>query len=107
MTKSKTGLVEKTRPTKHWTDWVDYWAVDFDYLQRREIIKVPVGSGLTASRPASSHRKANWPWPPSRNAGLATTSSKMNGKVFGLARTATPPPIYAKPGRYAVAVNPH
>jgi hypothetical protein len=30
MTKSKTGLVEKTRLTKHWTDWVDYWAVDFD-----------------------------------------------------------------------------
>jgi hypothetical protein len=34
------------RLTKHWTDWVDYWAVDFDYLQRKEIIKVPVGTGL-------------------------------------------------------------
>ena len=32
--------------TKHWTDWVDYWAVDFDYLQRKEIIKVPVGTGI-------------------------------------------------------------
>jgi hypothetical protein len=27
--------------TKHWTDWVDYWAVDFDYMSRKEIIKVP------------------------------------------------------------------
>ena len=26
--------------TKHWTDWVDYWAVDFDYESRKEIIKV-------------------------------------------------------------------
>jgi hypothetical protein len=47
VTKSKAGLVEKTRLTKHWTDWVDYWGVDFDYLQRKEIIKVAVGSGLS------------------------------------------------------------
>jgi site-specific DNA-methyltransferase (adenine-specific)/adenine-specific DNA-methyltransferase len=32
--------------TKLWTDWVDYWAVDFDYMHRKEIIKVPVGTGL-------------------------------------------------------------
>ena len=46
VSKSKDGVVTKDRLTKHWTDWVDYWAVDFDYLQRPEIIKVPVGSGL-------------------------------------------------------------
>jgi len=36
----------RKRLTRHWTDWVDYWAVDFDYMSRKEIIKVPVGSGL-------------------------------------------------------------
>jgi len=46
ISKSKDGVVKKDRLTKHWTDWVDYWAVDFDYLQRKEIIKVPVGTGL-------------------------------------------------------------
>jgi len=46
VSKSKDGIVTKDRLTKHWTDWVDYWAVDFDYFQRKEIIKVPVGSGL-------------------------------------------------------------
>jgi len=46
VSKSKDGIVKKERLTKHWTDWVDYWAVDFDYLQRKEIIKVPVGTGL-------------------------------------------------------------
>jgi len=46
VSKSKDGIVKKEKLTKHWTDWVDYWAVDFDYLQRKEIIKVPVGSGL-------------------------------------------------------------
>jgi hypothetical protein len=45
--KSKDGIVTKDRLTKHWTDWVDYWAVDFDYYQRKEIIKVPVGTGIS------------------------------------------------------------
>ncbi len=44
--KNKDGILSKTRLTKHWTDWVDYWAVDFDYLQRKEIIQVAVGTGL-------------------------------------------------------------
>jgi site-specific DNA-methyltransferase (adenine-specific)/adenine-specific DNA-methyltransferase len=47
VSKNKDGIVKKERLTKHWTDWVDYWAVDFDYLQRKEIIKVPVGTGLS------------------------------------------------------------
>lgn len=46
VSKGKDGIVKKDRLTKLWTDWVDYWAVDFDYLQRKEIIKVPVGSGI-------------------------------------------------------------
>lgn len=46
ITKSKGGVIHRERLTKQWTDWVDYWAVDFDYLQRKEIIKVPVGTGL-------------------------------------------------------------
>ncbi len=51
VSKSKSGIVTKERLTTHWTDWVDYWAVDFDYTSRKEIIKVPVGSGLGASPP--------------------------------------------------------
>ncbi|WP_218155180.1 DNA methyltransferase [Nitrosospira multiformis] len=47
VTKNKDGIVAKDRLTKNWTDWVDYWAVDFDYMSRKEIIKVPVGSGLS------------------------------------------------------------
>lgn len=46
ISKNKDGVVNKDRLTKHWTDWVDYWAVDFDYLQRKEIIKVPLGTGI-------------------------------------------------------------
>jgi site-specific DNA-methyltransferase (adenine-specific)/adenine-specific DNA-methyltransferase len=45
ISKDKDGVVSKEVLTKHWTDWVDYWAVDFDYESRKEIIKVPVGAG--------------------------------------------------------------
>jgi site-specific DNA-methyltransferase (adenine-specific)/adenine-specific DNA-methyltransferase len=41
ISKDKNGVVSRETLTKHWTDWVDYWAVDFDYESRREIIKVP------------------------------------------------------------------
>ena len=53
VSKSKEGIVKKERLTKRWTDWVDYWAVDFDYMSRKEIIKVPVNAGfmMAASLP--------------------------------------------------------
>ena len=27
--------------TKHWSDWVDYWSIDFDYESKKEIIRMP------------------------------------------------------------------
>ncbi|MGH8609011.1 MAG: DNA methyltransferase [Gammaproteobacteria bacterium] len=44
--KDKEGVLTRETLTKHWTDWVDYWAVDFDYMSRREIIKVAKNLGL-------------------------------------------------------------
>jgi len=51
ISKNKDGIVRKDRLTKHWTDWVDYWAVDFDYMSRQEIIRVPVGTGVNPVQP--------------------------------------------------------
>ncbi len=31
--------------TKKWSDWIDYWAVDYDFASRKEIIKVPKTHG--------------------------------------------------------------
>jgi hypothetical protein len=28
--------------TKKWTDWIDYWSVDFEFESKREIIRVPI-----------------------------------------------------------------
>lgn len=50
VSKSKDGIVKKERLTKHWTDWVDYWAVDFDYMSRKEVIKVHKTLGVNEPR---------------------------------------------------------
>ena len=36
----KTELIEREVLTKNWADWVDYWSVDFDFENRKEIVKV-------------------------------------------------------------------
>ncbi len=38
-----TELVERELLTKKWSDWIDYWAVDYDFADRKEIIKVMEG----------------------------------------------------------------
>lgn len=38
--KDKNGVVSKEKLTKEWTDWIDYWSVDFDWESKREIIRV-------------------------------------------------------------------
>ncbi len=35
----KTALVTKEILTKKWTDWVDYWSVDFNMESRKEIVR--------------------------------------------------------------------
>ncbi len=38
--KDAKGLVKREYLTKKWTDWIDYWAVDFNFENKREIIRV-------------------------------------------------------------------
>lgn len=38
--RDKDGIISRKQLTQHWTDWVDYWSVDFDFESKREIIRV-------------------------------------------------------------------
>ena len=40
ISKDKTGKISREVLTREWTDWIDYWAVDFDFESKREIIRV-------------------------------------------------------------------
>ena len=101
VSKDKDGIVTREKLTRHWTDWVDYWAVDFDYMSRKEIIKVPTHSGLDvrcAPRTAHDAQRRLWcaqrtlpmssRWT-SRSVGPVATSSKTNGRASAPVRTAS------------------
>lgn len=40
--KDAKGIVTRERLTETWKDWIDYWAVDFDYESKKEIIRKPI-----------------------------------------------------------------
>jgi len=40
VSKDKDGIITRETLTKIWTDWIDYWAVDFNFENKREIIRV-------------------------------------------------------------------
>ena len=112
VTKTKDGIVEKTRLTKHWTDWVDYWAVDFDFYQRKEIIKVPVGTGLggVASLPGLEPPQGELTMPAFEERWTGgyifenewqSFRTRQNREIELLSALHT----YEKPGRYTVAVK--
>jgi site-specific DNA-methyltransferase (adenine-specific)/adenine-specific DNA-methyltransferase len=38
--KDKEGMVKRTILTKNWSDWIDYWAIDWDFQNRKEIVNI-------------------------------------------------------------------
>ena len=40
VSKDADGIVNREMLTKHWTDWIDYWSVDFDFESKHEIIRM-------------------------------------------------------------------
>ena len=52
VSKDQDGIVTREILTKNWTDWIDYWSVDFDFESKREIIRV--------QNPESGEWKEQW-----------------------------------------------
>jgi len=63
ISKDKDGNVAREPLTKQWTDWIDYWSVDFNYESKREIIRIhaahkapPDPTALDTPRSATASR---------------------------------------------------
>ena len=41
VSKDNDGIVSRETLIKNWTDWIDYWAVDFNFESKREIVRIP------------------------------------------------------------------
>jgi site-specific DNA-methyltransferase (adenine-specific)/adenine-specific DNA-methyltransferase len=51
ISKDKNGVITREVLTKEWTDWVDYWAVDFNHESRKEIVRFAKRIGEEAQIP--------------------------------------------------------
>ncbi|SCC94419.1 Type III restriction-modification system, Mod subunit [Thiomonas sp. X19] len=112
VSKNKDGIVTKERLTKLWTDWVDYWAVDFDYMSRKEVIRVPVGTGLSgvASLPGFEPPQGELAMPEFEERWTGGYIFENEWQSFRTRQNrelelTTAHHTYDRPGRYTVAVK--
>lgn len=89
--KDKNGIVKRDILTKDWVNWLDYWAVDFDYANKKEIVRVGKNGASEEAWTGSCIFENEWQsFRTKKNAELELESS-WHG--------------YKKDGRYKIAVK--
>jgi adenine-specific DNA-methyltransferase len=89
--KDKKGIAKKEVLTESWQDWIDYWAVDFDFESQKEIIAVVEGE----------ETKEIW------TGRYVFENEWQDFRVRGdrSLRTVSDPHTYDTPGEYKIAVK--
>jgi DNA modification methylase len=108
ISKDKHGIVSRDVLTKKWTDWVDYWAVDFDYENRKEIIKVPRRMGVEGELPGVVKDEGEFLDFEERWTGAYIFENEWQSFRTRQDRDlelTTASHVYAQPGRYTIAVK--
>ena len=108
VSKDKVGIVTRDVLTKQWTDWVDYWAVDFDYENRKEIIKVAKSMGVEGALPGVAVAGEELLEFEERWTGAYVFENEWQSFRTRQSRDLELKSVlhtYAKPGRYTVAVK--
>ncbi len=108
ISKDKQGVVAREVLTKKWTDWVDYWAVDFDYESRKEIIKVPRRMGVEGELPEVAKDDGEFIDFEERWTGAYIFENEWQSFRTRQDRELeleSAPHLYPRPGRYTVAVK--
>jgi hypothetical protein len=77
--------------TKDWSDWIDYWAVDFDFESRQEIIRVA----------ENGEEKSVW----SGRYVFENEWQSFRTRADRTLELASAPHTYDKPGEYRIAVK--
>jgi site-specific DNA-methyltransferase (adenine-specific)/adenine-specific DNA-methyltransferase len=108
VSKDKHGIVSRDVLTKKWTDWVDYWAVDFDYESRKEIIKQAKSFGVEGELPGVMKDEGEFLDFEERWTGAYIFENEWQSFRTRQDRDLelkTVSHVYPKPGRYVVAVK--
>jgi len=89
--KDKKGIITKVNLTSNWQDWIDYWAVDFDFASQPELIAV-IKDGKEVKKRTGKYIFEN-EWQSFRT--KSDRSLELTSSPF----------TYADPGNYSVAVK--
>lgn len=105
--KDKNNVITRDVLTKKWTDWVDYWAVDFHYESRKEIIKVAKNLGVEGALPGTADAaelldfEERWTGAYIFENEWQSFRTRQDREL----ELKSAPHTYAKPGRYTIAVK--
>lgn len=108
ITKSKSGVVTREKLTKKWTDWVDYWAVDFNYENRKEIVRREKNFGLEPFdevREPGAERPREWEEVWTGGYLFENEWQSFRTRKNRDLELVSAPHVYDRPGRYTVAVK--
>ncbi len=89
--KDKKGVITRDVLTKKWSDWIDYWAVDYDYESQKEIVTFMEDGSEKQEWTGSYIFENQWQsFRTRRDRDLELTSAHH---------------VYEKPGSYKVAIK--
>ncbi len=91
-TKDKNGITQREILTEKWYDWIDYWAVDFQYEDKKEIIRLQKEDGTIEEKWTGNYIFEN-EW------------QSFRSRKEGILEFKTTPYTYTKTGSYKVMVK--
>jgi DNA modification methylase len=89
--KDKNGVITKENLTSNWQDWIDYWAIDFDFASQPEVITVLEGEKEVKKRTGKFIFENEW--------------QSFRSKSDRSLELISSPFSYGDPGNYSVAVK--
>lgn len=91
LSKNQHGILKREDLTKNWIDWIDYWSVDFDYENKKEVIQVEEDGKLKEAWTGNYIFENIW----------QSFCTKKNQQI----ELTTSPFTYAKAGKYKIMVK--
>lgn len=91
LSKDPHGILQRDVLTKNWIDWIDYWSVDFDYEDKKEIIHLKEDGNVKEIWTGNYIFENIW----------QSFRTKKNRKI----ELVTAPHTFAKAGKYKIMVK--
>ncbi len=82
VSRDKNGIEKKDIVTKSWKDWIDYWAVDFDFENKKEIFKEKDENGNIVEKWSGDYIFEN-EWQSFRNQGSDMEFESAEKEIIG------------------------